>query len=278
MFTKHIRYRGSHQPLNVALVVTFLVLGSTRAEPLDFWWAPMNPWMVTAYAVIIGGGLLITRRLRLLAMAATFWISLTVGIGILAASGHCITARWSFTPVCGFEFWRIIITSPEIMIFLFFMITDPKTVPAGRVGRACSGCWWRSFRPVDGPQDTEFGSKVAHGAVSSAAAPSSTDWCGQARRTTDCGRSSPGCSPGIVARRTRVESPGWVLSSARSHRSGSAWRAGARGVLAAARTNIGCPATSTHPRSRRSPSIRVSRSRHSGGALNRSCSHLPGSN
>jgi Na+-translocating ferredoxin:NAD+ oxidoreductase RnfD subunit len=165
MLTKHaIRYRGSHlfNPSNVALVVTFLVLGSTRAEPLDFWWAPMNPWMVTAYAVIIGGGLLITRRLRLLAMAATFWMSLTVGIGILAASGHCITARWSFTPVCGFEFWRIIITSPEIMIFLFFMITDPKTVPAGRVGRVMFGLLVAVISVLlMAPQDTEFGSKVA---------------------------------------------------------------------------------------------------------------------
>jgi hypothetical protein len=29
----------------------------------------------------------------------------------------------------------VIVISPEVLIFLFFMITDPKTVPAGRVGR-----------------------------------------------------------------------------------------------------------------------------------------------
>ena len=165
MLTKHVfRYRGSHlfNPSNVALVVTFLLLGSMRAEPLDFWWAPMNAWMITAYAVIIGGGLLITRRLRLLAMAATFWTTLTVGIGLLAASGHCITARWSFTPVCDAEFWRIIVTSPEIMIFLFFMITDPKTVPSGRVGRVLFGFLVAITSVLlMAPQDTEFGSKVA---------------------------------------------------------------------------------------------------------------------
>ena len=44
-------------------------------------------------------------------------------------------ANWAFAPVCGFDFWRVIVTSPEVLIFLFFMITDPKTVPAGRVGR-----------------------------------------------------------------------------------------------------------------------------------------------
>ena len=50
-----------------------------------------------------------------------------------------MTARWSFAPVCGFDFWRVIVTSPEVLIFLFFMITDPKTVPAGRVGRVAFG-------------------------------------------------------------------------------------------------------------------------------------------
>ncbi len=49
-----------------------------------------------------------------------------------------MTARWAFAPVCGFDFWRVIVTSPEVLIFLFFMITDPKTVPTGRVGGCCS--------------------------------------------------------------------------------------------------------------------------------------------
>src|SRR5262245_11567240 len=53
-----IRYRGSHvfNPSNIGLVVAFLVLGSARAEPLDFWWAPLNAWMLAAYAVIGVGG------------------------------------------------------------------------------------------------------------------------------------------------------------------------------------------------------------------------------
>ena len=48
-----------------------------------------------------------------------------------------MTANWAFAPVCGADFWRVIVTSPEVLIFLFFMITDPKTVPAGarRAGR-----------------------------------------------------------------------------------------------------------------------------------------------
>src|SRR5262245_61387311 len=72
-----IKYRGSHvfNPSNIGLVVAFLVLGSSRAEPLDFWWAPLNIWMLAAYAVITIGGLLITRRLRLLGMPAPFWLT-----------------------------------------------------------------------------------------------------------------------------------------------------------------------------------------------------------
>jgi hypothetical protein len=95
--------------------------------------------MIAAYAVIIVGGLMITRRLHLLPMAAAFWLALAAGTGILAGSGHCMITDWSFTPVCGTDFWRTIVTSPEVLIFLFFMITDPKTVPSGHVGRVAFG-------------------------------------------------------------------------------------------------------------------------------------------
>ena len=45
-----------------------------------------------------------------------------------------MTARWHLGPITGFEFWRVLVLSPEVMIFLFFMITDPKTTPKSRVG------------------------------------------------------------------------------------------------------------------------------------------------
>ena len=140
--------------------MAFLVLGSTGVEPLDFWWAPLDGWMVAAYAVILAGGLLITARLRLLAMAVAFWIALAAGVGVLAASGHCMTVAWAFAPVCGFDYWRVIVTSPEVLIFLFFMITDPKTVPTGRVG-ACSAVLVAVVSTLlMAPQTNEFGTKV----------------------------------------------------------------------------------------------------------------------
>ena len=164
ILTKYvIRYRGSHvfNPSNIGLVVAFVLLGSSRVEPLDFWWAPLNGWMLAAYAVIVVGGLLITRRLRLLALAAAFWITLALGTGLLAASGHCMTTNWAFAPVCGVDFWRVIVTSPEVLIFLFFMITDPKTIPAGNVGRIAFGILTGvASTLLMAPQTNEFGTKV----------------------------------------------------------------------------------------------------------------------
>ena len=165
LLTKYvIRYRGSHvfNPSNIGLVLAFIVFGSTRMEPLDFWWAPLKVWMIVAYVVILAGGLLITARLRLLTLVVTYWIALAVGVGVLAASGHCMTARWAFAPVCGFDFWRVIVTSPEVFIFMFFMITDPKTLPAGHVGRAVFGLLVAVVSTLlMAPQTDEFWTKVS---------------------------------------------------------------------------------------------------------------------
>jgi hypothetical protein len=164
LLTKYvIRYRGSHvfNPSNVGLVAAFLLLGSEVIEPLDFWWAPLDFWMAAAYLVILVGGLLITRRLRLLTMAAAFWTTLVAGIGVLALSGHCMTAAWALQPVCGSSFWWVIATSPEVLIFLFFMITDPKTIPEGGAARvAFAICLALVCVLLIAPHTTEFGAKV----------------------------------------------------------------------------------------------------------------------
>ena len=164
LLTKYvIKYRGTHifNPSNIGLVAAFVLLGSTRVEPLDFWWAPLNAWMIAAYIVIIGGGLLITRRLHLLALAVTFWVALAVGVGVLSASGHSMATNWAFGPVSGFDFWRTIVTSPEVLIFLFFMITDPKTAPMGAVARVVFGFLVAvASTLLLAPQTNEFGAKV----------------------------------------------------------------------------------------------------------------------
>ncbi len=159
-----IRFRGGHvfNPSNFGLVLCFLLLGPERADPLALWWGPMSGWMVLALAVIVGGGLAILTRLRLLEIAVFFWIAFAAGIAILAASGHAMTARWHLGPVTGWEFWRVLVFSPEILVFLFFMITDPKTIPAERLGRRLYAVGIALVAVLlIAPQTTEFATKVA---------------------------------------------------------------------------------------------------------------------
>ena len=89
-------------PSNIGLVLCFLILGSSRAEPLDFWWGPMSAWLVLALVVIFAGGFTILSRLSLLRVALSFWVAFAAGIGVLALAGHQMTARWHLGPISGF--------------------------------------------------------------------------------------------------------------------------------------------------------------------------------
>jgi Na+-translocating ferredoxin:NAD+ oxidoreductase RnfD subunit len=159
-----IKWRGEHifNPSNIGLVVCFLVLGRTRAAPLDFWWGPMSWWLVLALCVIVAGGFTILSRLRLLRVALSFWATFAAGIGLLALTGHVMLAHWHLGPITGFHFWWILVTSPEVLVFLFFMITDPKTAPQSPKARL----WYGLSLGVLGalmiaPTTTEYASKVA---------------------------------------------------------------------------------------------------------------------
>ena len=159
----YIRYQGRHvfNPSNVALVAAFLVFGADRIEPLDFWWGPFGWAMLAAYVVIVVGGVTLCGRLRLLGMAAAFYATFAVGVGVLAALGQSITTQWSLEPISGLHYWWVLVTSPETLIFLFFMITDPRTTPAGRDGRIVFGCAVGAASTLLlAPWETEYGTKV----------------------------------------------------------------------------------------------------------------------
>ncbi len=159
-----IRWRGEHifNPSNIGLVVCFLVLGRTRAAPLDFWWGPMSAWLAVALAVIVAGGFLILRRLHLLRVAVGFWVSFAAAIGVLALAGHTMTARWHLGPISGFHLWWVLVTSPEVLVFLFFMITDPKTAPRSPTGRLVYAVSLGLLAGVMiAPTITEYAAKVA---------------------------------------------------------------------------------------------------------------------
>jgi Na+-transporting NADH:ubiquinone oxidoreductase subunit NqrB len=136
-----LRYRGSHvfNPSNLGLICCFVLLGPGRVEPLDFWWGPMSPALALALAIIVVGGFAILTRLALLGLAMSFWIVFVGVLAVVAATGHAMTARWHYGPVEGIHLWTVLAFSPEILVFLFFMLTDPKTVPAGSRQRLLFG-------------------------------------------------------------------------------------------------------------------------------------------
>jgi hypothetical protein len=154
--------RPLFNPSNLALVVTFLVLGSGLADPQDLWWGPMSFGLALTYAVILVGGLIITRRLGLLAVSATFWVVYAALMAVVAATGHSMTARWSLGPVSGMDYWTTLALSPEVLIFVFFMITDPKTAARGRTaGMLYAGAVAVASGVLISLQTTEYATKVA---------------------------------------------------------------------------------------------------------------------
>ena len=149
-------------PSNGALVVAFLVFGSDLADPQDLWWGPWSLGLALTYAVIVVGGLTMTRRLSLHRIVWPFLITYAAATAVVAATGHSMTARWHVGPVTGWSWWWVVVTSPELLIFLFFMITDPPTAAKGRVGGAVYGtAVGLTAAVLMAAQGTEFATKVA---------------------------------------------------------------------------------------------------------------------
>ena len=161
-----IRWRGRHifNPSNLALVLAFVLLGPQYTEPQDLWWIPMGPWMIVTYAILIGGGLYIGWELKLLGLELGYMaaFALFVALSLAPVPDHCMIASWYATPICGDQLGRILVTSPEVLIFAFFMVPDPRTVPEGQAARVVFGIL-TAFLSVAliGPTVLEFWTKTA---------------------------------------------------------------------------------------------------------------------
>ncbi len=138
-----IRWRGRHifNPSNLALVLAFVALGPRFTEPQDLWWIPMGPWLIVTYAILIGGGLFIAWELKLLGLELGYMaaFALFTALALLPVPDHCMIASWYAAPICGPQLWQILVTSPEVLIFAFFMVPDPRTVPDGQLSRLVFG-------------------------------------------------------------------------------------------------------------------------------------------
>jgi Na+-translocating ferredoxin:NAD+ oxidoreductase RnfD subunit len=158
-----VRPGGRHvfNPSNVGLVGCLLVMGPGRVFPQYLWWGRIGPGVGGALAVIMLGAFWVLRPLRMLAMAASFLATFAALIGVLAVSGHRFYATWHSGPIGGGSYWLNICTSPELLIFVFFMISDPQTAPRSPPGRIIYGAGVASgAAALIATQSTEYGIKL----------------------------------------------------------------------------------------------------------------------
>ena len=167
MFSKYlIRWRGRHifNPSNLGLVLAFVVLGPKYTEPMDLFWIPMGQWMIVTYAILILGGLFIAWELKLLGLELGFMAAFAafLAIALIPVPDHCMVASWHVTAMCGWQLWNVIVTSPELLIFAFFMMPDPRTVPDGQGSRFVFGVLVALLAALlVGPTALEFWTKTA---------------------------------------------------------------------------------------------------------------------
>src|SRR3989440_6747782 len=85
-----------------------------------------------------------------------------VAIALAPVPDHCMVASWHATALCGRDLWQTLVTSPEVLIFAFFMLPDPRTVPDGQVGRFVFGVIVAVLSVLLlGPTTLEFWTKTA---------------------------------------------------------------------------------------------------------------------
>lgn len=159
-----LRLNGRHifNPSNIGLAWGLLVIGPSHVFSEHLWWAPLGPAVLFSMAVIFAGGWWVLRQVKMLPMAATFLVTFFVLIGLLAVSGRSYWATWHDGLVGGSFYWLTIALSPELLIFVFFMISDPQTSPRSQLGRKLYAVTTASLVALlTGVQTTEFGIKLA---------------------------------------------------------------------------------------------------------------------
>lgn len=163
--SKHLlRIGGSHvfNPSNLGLVACFLIAGVDRAFPQYLWWGPLRPPVAAALVVIAAGALRVVRPLGVLPMVGAYLATLAVVVGFLALTGHGFFAIWHLGEMRGVAYVVHILASPELFVFVLFMLTDPRTIPPRGRERVVFGVLTAATSgALIGFQQSEFGVKVA---------------------------------------------------------------------------------------------------------------------
>lgn len=136
-----VRPGGRHRfnPSNVGIVWALLVVGPVHVFPQYLWWGPLDAPVVAALLVIVLGAVWILRAVRMLGMALAFLVPFCALIALFAVGGNSFVAIWSEPPISGFDYWLKICTSPELFVFVFFMMSDPGTAARSPRGRMIYG-------------------------------------------------------------------------------------------------------------------------------------------
>ncbi|HVM04579.1 MAG TPA: RnfABCDGE type electron transport complex subunit D [Acidimicrobiales bacterium] len=159
-----IRFGARHlfNPSNVGIVWCLLVVGAHHVFPQYLWWGPNRVGVALAYAVCLLGGAWILRPIRMVPMAAAFLATFATLVGVLALGGRSFVAIWHDGPIDGLSYWTNIALSPELLVFVFFMISDPQTAPKSSRGRVVYGAGTAAIAAgLLSFQSTEFAVKLA---------------------------------------------------------------------------------------------------------------------
>ena len=165
LLSKHlIRPTGRHlfNPSNVGIVWCLLVVGPNHVFAQYLWWGPSILGQVLSYAVILFGAFWILRAVRMIPMALAFMITFAVLTGLFALAGREFIAIWHEGPIGGMEYWVNVALSAEVLVFVFFMISDPQTAPKAPEARVIYGAAVAAVAAaLIYSQQTEFGIKVS---------------------------------------------------------------------------------------------------------------------
>jgi len=159
-----LRHNSRHifNPSNIGLAWVLLLIGPSHVFSEHLWWAPLGAPVLIAMAVIFGGAFWVLRQVKMIPLALTFLATFFTLIGLFALFGRSYYASWHTGPVGGSFYWLTIALSPELLIFVFFMITDPQTAPKSPKGRAIFAVLTATVAAgLILVQSTEFGIKVA---------------------------------------------------------------------------------------------------------------------
>jgi hypothetical protein len=165
LMSKHlVRPTGRHlfNPSNIGIVWCLLVIGPNHVFAQYLWWGPNRAGVAVAYAVILVGAVWILRSVGMVPMALSFLVTFAVLVGALALGGRTFIAIWHDGPIGGLSYWATIALSPEVLVFVFFMISDPQTAPRGGTARMLYGAVTALVAAaLISLQPTEFGIKVS---------------------------------------------------------------------------------------------------------------------